>query len=256
MENTSGGSASVKLVQPFLMAPTSVSLSAWYKGHCQGDASAISKVFLSPFPNTQLYFQNLILDRVGEEVGGVYFWQSDVSISHIWLIRNLARNSSLYSFGNRGPDHKSPNQALIHILNFKLSFCLPSVLPEEHSNRRANTECSMVSSHWDGPQACGEVTFPWHHPRQQSGVRQKLWAWSHTPFSLLSCQCKPYKPWKHLWFSNSRDSSNGCQSGRSHGVGGSAAIAVQEGACPWCVCVNREEWSMAELAGVLGEGNQ
>lgn len=73
MESVCGGSASVKLVQPFLMAPTSSSVNAWYKGHCQGDASATRKVFLSPFPNTQLYFQNLILDRVGEEVGGVYF---------------------------------------------------------------------------------------------------------------------------------------------------------------------------------------
>lgn len=50
-----------------------MSLSAWYKGHCQDDASAISKMFLSPFPNTQLYFQNPISDRDGEEVGGVYF---------------------------------------------------------------------------------------------------------------------------------------------------------------------------------------
>lgn len=59
----------MKLVQPFLMAPTSLSINAWDKG----DASVIRKVFLRPFPNTQLYFQNLILDRVGEEVRGVYF---------------------------------------------------------------------------------------------------------------------------------------------------------------------------------------
>lgn len=94
--------------------------------------------------------------------GGVYFWQSDVSISHIWLIRNSSRNSSLYSFENLGLDHKSLNGALSTSFNLKLSFHLPSILPEEWGNRRADLKSSMVSSHWGGSQACGEVTFPWH----------------------------------------------------------------------------------------------
>lgn len=59
--------------------------------------------------------------------------------------KELARNSSLYTFGNPGLDHKSSNQALF--TSFKLSFYLPHVLPEECSNRRADTEYSMASSH-------------------------------------------------------------------------------------------------------------
>lgn len=39
------------------------------------------------------------------------------------------------------------------------------------------------------------------------------------------------------------------------GVGGGAAISVQEGACPWCLCMNREERSMAELEGGLRREN-
>ena len=148
----------------FLTAPGSLFISAWYNCHCQGDASSISEVFLSPFANTQLYFQNLIINTVEEKVGGVYFWQSDVSILHIWLIRNLARNSSLYSFGNPGLDHKSLNQALSTSFNFKLSFCLPYILPEGRSHGSADMECPVVSSHWDSPQACGEVNIPMASP--------------------------------------------------------------------------------------------
>lgn len=117
-------------------------------------------------------------------MGGVYFWQSDVSISLVWLIRNLTRNTFLYSFENPGLDHKSLNGVLSTCFNLKLNFHLPSILPEEWRNRRADIESPMVSSHWDSTRACGEVTFPWHCPQQQSGVRQKLWAWSLSPFSL------------------------------------------------------------------------
>lgn len=130
----------------------------------------------------QLCFQGLIIDTVGEDVGGLHFWQSSVSISHIWLIKNLARNSSLYSFGNPCLDHKSLNQALSTSLNLQLSFHFPNILPEDWSNRRADKqEYPMVSSHWDSPWAFGEVTFPWHWPQLQSEVRQRLRACSLTP---------------------------------------------------------------------------
>lgn len=115
--------------------------------------------------------------------GGVYFWQSDVSISHIWLIRNLARNSSLYSFESPGLDHKSLYGVLPTPLTWNsVSICPVSCLKTE------GTEEWILSLQWCHPNEIAPRPMG-RQPSHSIALSGDLGsgrnsAWSLTPFSV------------------------------------------------------------------------
>ena len=115
--------------------------------------------------------------------GGVYFWQSDVSISHIWLIRNLARNSSLYSFESPGLDHKSLNG----VLSTPLTWNLISISPV-FCLKTEGTEGWTLSLQWCHPIGIDPRTVgrPPSHSIALSGDlgSGRNSAWSLTPCSV------------------------------------------------------------------------